>query len=461
MEAATVPSNESILSAEEIHRDNLTAFRVGNKARYLLNRGLLALYETSLYRALDFPSIVKYADVNFGFSGSQTYESIRVADALRNLPRLSEAFQEGKTFWSAVREITRIAQPRTEEIWINWARGKTCRQITYEVEDALRNERGLPRKRSGGIPNLGVTILFGVTLEEREVVERAFAKVAAEMKRLLGLEERPSLKDVLLYLARLILETAPGGHLLGRTERESNPYHILYKVCEVCESAHLVTRDGNVEVPLEHAERVADGQAEKVRIKPEEEKDTGESDTKARKIDRKNTRSLTRKVLHRDGLACKNCGAKLGLQADHRKERARGGRTKLPNLDTLCDLCHALKTAGLLIAEKDENGETVYRRRSDLRRTQLEAEAKSLEAIQSPVDDSTRVESPGGPVPRSSVGSWNREGLIGEAVADLISVGIWEKEARRRVTLAMEKFKAAGKTPQSCPDLLQMAGRCL
>jgi len=286
-------------------------------------------------------------------------------------------------------------------------------------------------------------------------------KVAEEMKRRLGLEERPSMKDVLLDLAQLILETAPGDPLLGRTEREENPWHILYKVCEVCESTRLVTRDGEIQVPHEHAERVADGQAEKVRITPEEEQDTGESEAKKRKIDRKNTKSLRRKVLHRDGLACKNCGAKLGLQADHRKERAKGGRTKLRNLDALCDRCHALKSAGYLIPEKDENGETVYRRRSDLRRAQLEAEAKALETIKVPVDESTRVESGGGPVPRGLRGFSNPEGLIGEAVADLISVGVWEDEARRRVALAMEKFRAAGKLPQSCPELLRIAGQCV
>jgi hypothetical protein len=131
MDPTITPSNESILSAEDVHRDNLTAFRVGNKARFLLNRGLLALYETGLYRALDYPTIIKYADVNFGFSGSQTYESLRVAEALRTLPRLTEAFRDGKTFWSAVREITRIAKPRTEETWINWAIGKTCRQLCF------------------------------------------------------------------------------------------------------------------------------------------------------------------------------------------------------------------------------------------------------------------------------------------------------------------------------------------
>src|SRR6266545_7122760 len=100
MDSTTTPSNESILSAEDIHRDNLTAFRVGSVfpphsprgdgARFLLNRGLLALYESGLYRALDYPSIIKYADVNFGFSPSQTYESLRVADALRTLPGLTE-----------------------------------------------------------------------------------------------------------------------------------------------------------------------------------------------------------------------------------------------------------------------------------------------------------------------------------------------------------------------------------
>ena len=71
------------------------------------------------------------------------------------------------------------------------------------------------------------------------------------------------------------------------------------------------------------------------------------------------------------------------------------------------------------------------------------------------------MESARGPVPRGSGGYWNPDGLIGEAVAGLISVGVWEDEARRRVSLALEKFKAAGKTPQSCPELLQMAGRCL
>ena len=71
------------------------------------------------------------------------------------------------------------------------------------------------------------------------------------------------------------------------------------------------------------------------------------------------------------------------------------------------------------------------------------------------------MDSPAGPLPRSSGGSWNPEGLIGDAVAELISVGVWEKEARRRVALAMEKFKAAGKTPENSRELLNVAGACV
>jgi len=73
------------------------------------------------------------------------------------------------------------------------------------------------------------------------------------------------------------------------------------------------------------------------------------------------------------------------------------------------------------------------------------------------------VESTQGTVPRSSGGPGTLEGLIGKAIADLIRVrvGIWEKEARRRAGLAMEKFQAAGKSPQSQHELLKMAGACV
>jgi hypothetical protein len=71
------------------------------------------------------------------------------------------------------------------------------------------------------------------------------------------------------------------------------------------------------------------------------------------------------------------------------------------------------------------------------------------------------VESAGGPVPRASGGPGKLDGLIGEAIADLLSVGVWEEEARRRVALAMERFKAVGKMPRSPFELLRMAGECL
>jgi hypothetical protein len=138
-------------------------------------------------------------------SDQQTYESMRVAEALRSLPVLTAAFKEGKTFWAGVREITRIAKPATEEAWLRWSEGKNCREITFGVQDAREHGSDLPRERSGGLPNLVTRCAFppqsprgdadfSLTLEENEIIETAFAKAAAEMQvdRIRPEEELPS-----------------------------------------------------------------------------------------------------------------------------------------------------------------------------------------------------------------------------------------------------------------------------
>src|SRR5512137_626903 len=87
--SSAVP-NLPTISAEEIHAANLAAFRLGNKARFHLNRGLLVLARTKgLLDRLECASIFEYALVYFDFKQSQTYDSIRVAAALESLPALT------------------------------------------------------------------------------------------------------------------------------------------------------------------------------------------------------------------------------------------------------------------------------------------------------------------------------------------------------------------------------------
>jgi hypothetical protein len=159
--ANTMPfPNLPTISAEEIHANNLRAFRIGNQARYELNQGLRALHGSGLLKDLEYSSITEYAEVHFGFGRSQTMESIRVAEVLDSLPLSTRRFQSGAIHWSAIRAITRIAKAETEERWLEFAKGKTTVQIEDEVQDALKTGRDLPRKGHQGLSQFKVRLTF-------------------------------------------------------------------------------------------------------------------------------------------------------------------------------------------------------------------------------------------------------------------------------------------------------------
>jgi hypothetical protein len=52
-----------------------------------------------------------------------------VAAALEELPELTRALETGALSWSALRELTRVALPDTEQHWLDVAQGKTVRQL--------------------------------------------------------------------------------------------------------------------------------------------------------------------------------------------------------------------------------------------------------------------------------------------------------------------------------------------
>lgn len=59
-------------------------------------------------------------------------------------------------------------------------------------------------------------------------------------------------------------------------------------------------------------------------------------------------RRLREQVLQRDYYTCQHCGRVClpeNLCADHIINQARGGTDELNNLQTLCNECHAIKTA--------------------------------------------------------------------------------------------------------------------
>ena len=115
MHAAAVASTP-VVSAEELHEALLKAFAVGNPARRRFMEALRVMAEAKLYLTFDFSSIAGYAEEYFSFSRSQTYELLRVGEALSNLPRLDEAFGDGSINWSLLREISRVANLRRRDV---------------------------------------------------------------------------------------------------------------------------------------------------------------------------------------------------------------------------------------------------------------------------------------------------------------------------------------------------------
>ncbi|MBI4584111.1 MAG: hypothetical protein HY717_08820, partial [Planctomycetes bacterium] len=84
--AAPPLDNPPAVSAEELHTILLKAFKVGNLARRKFIQALLAMDSSRLYLQLGFSSIAQYAEKHFGCQHTQTYDLLRVAAALRELP---------------------------------------------------------------------------------------------------------------------------------------------------------------------------------------------------------------------------------------------------------------------------------------------------------------------------------------------------------------------------------------
>jgi hypothetical protein len=90
---------------------------------------LLAARRTAVHVHFGFAALHEYVERVLGYEPRMTGERLRVAEALERLPLLAEALRQGAVSWSAVREVTRVAVPETEEAWLTAAKGKTVRQV--------------------------------------------------------------------------------------------------------------------------------------------------------------------------------------------------------------------------------------------------------------------------------------------------------------------------------------------
>jgi hypothetical protein len=92
---------------------------------------------------MGFGTFAEYVERVLGHGPRTTEEKLRVAEALERMPQIEAALEEGLLHWSAVRELTRVADEHTEADWICAARGKSAREI----------ERLVSGRKPGDLPS--------------------------------------------------------------------------------------------------------------------------------------------------------------------------------------------------------------------------------------------------------------------------------------------------------------------
>ena len=119
-----------------------------------------------------------------GISLSAAREKVRTAHALRSLPAISAAFEEGRLSYSKVRALTRVAQVHDEDLLLAYALNATapqveerCRQIRNVAPESAHHarraweNRSLTMWRDEGRGLMRLTV--EVPIEEGELIARA------------------------------------------------------------------------------------------------------------------------------------------------------------------------------------------------------------------------------------------------------------------------------------------------
>ena len=79
---------------------------------------LLAARRAGVHSELGYGSFTEYVERVLGYAPRVTFDKVRVAEALERLPCLSRELGDGSLSFSHVRELTRVAKPETEQIWL-------------------------------------------------------------------------------------------------------------------------------------------------------------------------------------------------------------------------------------------------------------------------------------------------------------------------------------------------------
>ena len=299
-----------------------------------------------------------------GWSLRMAREKLRVAKALKDCPKIAQAFEQGEISFSKVRAMTRVATPATEEYLLQIARHGTASQM----EKLVRHYRGVIRenaledaKKQYEHRELTFyyeddnTMVIKVRLpaEQGELVLNALDQLVEKEFGKEGLkvwdgsaepspeEYKPTLSqkraDEFVFLASQSLG-------LG-AEQSGSKYQVVVHVDEAVlekDEVGLCELENGPTLANETAKRLS-CDADVVKVIEDE---FGEPINIGRK-QRSLTTALARALRIRDqGCRFPGCNHKKYLEAHHIQHWANGGETSIENLVQLCHFHHRLVHEG-------------------------------------------------------------------------------------------------------------------
>jgi len=275
-------------------------------------------------------------------------EKVRVARALTELPKISEAMAQGELSFSQVRALTRAATPDDEEELLEHARTmstaqleklvrswkKLSRETQAEIEARIHEERTLsifPDDEGAYLirgrlePQVAALLMRAIEAASDALYRGSVPETTPEQRR----------ADALALLAERALAGGVSAETpeLGKSERYTVIVH-----AEDGGDAHL--EDGT-RVSAETARRVA-CDAGVVRVGVSKDGRWKEVEGKRRAVPLRIARALQ---LRDQGCRFPGCGSRF-TQAHHIHHWADGGKTRLSNLLGLCPQHHRLLHEG-------------------------------------------------------------------------------------------------------------------
>ncbi|MEO8845990.1 MAG: HNH endonuclease, partial [Kofleriaceae bacterium] len=267
-------------------------------------------------------TMLEYLELIFGYGPKVGHERVRVALAIETLPELREALAKGDVSYSALRELTRVVTPNTQQAWLDAVRGKSVRQI----EDLVRTHRKGDLPTDPGDPDLKPRrLMFEVSTATDALLREARRALADERGRCIEDDE---------FLAAMAAAVLEGG------TRDSNPSRAKHQVrvttCDLCLQTYF------------------EGGGRKIAV---DDADTARAECDAQRIgaDQHATQDIApktrRDVLHRDGGKCTvpRCRSARFIEIHHIVPRSEGGSHDATNLTPLCDGHHKHLHDGKLV----------------------------------------------------------------------------------------------------------------